>query len=129
MSWSAGLIASAISAIIALAGTILGAALAYLFQNRASERAEASALQRELRAERMTVYSSYVTALTEFRRGQTDWYNRRAEDPGSGATQGQPSRLVSSPTALRGQRELSSHKYVSSRATRRWWLLRSAHSS
>jgi hypothetical protein len=34
----------------------------------------------------MTVYSSYVTALEEFRRGQTDWYNRRAEDPDSGAT-------------------------------------------
>jgi hypothetical protein len=86
MSWSPGVMASAISAIIAVAGTILGAALAYLFQNRASERAEASALQRELRAERMTVYSSYVTALTEFRRGQTDWYNRRVEDPDSGVT-------------------------------------------
>ena len=77
---------SAISAIIAVAGTILGAALAYIFQSRASERAEASALQRELRTERMSVYSSYMTALTEHRRGQTDWYNRRNEDPDSGFT-------------------------------------------
>jgi hypothetical protein len=77
---------SAISAIIAVAGTILGAALAYFFQSRASERAEAFALQRELRAERMSVYSSYMTALTEHRRAQTDWYNRRAEDPDSAAT-------------------------------------------
>lgn len=63
----------------------MGAILAYVFQSRASERAETAALQRELRAERTSVYSSYITALTEFSRGQTDWYNRRKEDP-EGAT-------------------------------------------
>lgn len=77
---------TAISAIVAVAGTILGAILAYVFQNRASERVEASALQRELRAERTSVYSSYITALTEFSRGQTDWYNRRKEDLDGAAT-------------------------------------------
>ena len=77
---------SALSAIIAVAGTILGAALAYVFQSRASERAEASAFRRELRAERMSVYSAYMTALAEYRRGQTDWYNRRVEDPDDAAT-------------------------------------------
>jgi hypothetical protein len=77
---------TAISAIIAVTGTILGASLTYLFQSRTSERAEASALQRELRAERMSVYSSYATALTEFSRGQMDWYNRREEDPDSWET-------------------------------------------
>jgi urease accessory protein UreF len=66
----------------------LGAALTYLFQSRTSERAEASALQRELRAERMSAYSSYATALAEFKRGQVDWYNRRGEDPNSAATLG-----------------------------------------
>ena len=64
----------------------MGAALAYVFQNKASERAEASALQRELRAERAGVYSSYVTALTGFRRGQIDWYDLRKKDPDSAAT-------------------------------------------
>lgn len=78
--------ANAISAIVAVAGTILGSALTYFFQNRASARAEASALERELRAERMSVYSSYATALAEFRRGQLDWYNRREEDSDSAAT-------------------------------------------
>ena len=34
----------------------------------------------------MGVYSSYMTALTEWRRGQTDWNNRRFEDPDSEAT-------------------------------------------
>lgn len=77
---------NAISAIIAVAGTLLGAALTYLFQSRMSERAGASAFQRELRAERMSVYSSYATALTEFSRGQVDWYNRREEDPDSAET-------------------------------------------
>ena len=62
--------------------------MTYLFQSRTSERAEASALQRELRAERMSVYSSFTTALAEFRRGQMDWYNRRGEDPNSAITLG-----------------------------------------
>lgn len=78
--------ANAVSAMIAVAGTILGSALTYLFQSRTSARAEASVLQRELRTERRSVYSSYSTALTDFRRGQLDWYNRRKEDPSSAAT-------------------------------------------
>jgi hypothetical protein len=80
-SWSAQSVADAIPAIIAVAGTLLGSALTYLFQSIRSKRAEASAFQRELRADRLSAYSSYSTALTEFRRGQLDWYNRRKEDP------------------------------------------------
>jgi hypothetical protein len=34
----------------------------------------------------MEAYSSLSTALTEFRRGQLDWYNRRIEDPDSTMT-------------------------------------------
>jgi hypothetical protein len=34
----------------------------------------------------MSVYSSYLTALTDFNRGQTDWYNRRKDDPDSAET-------------------------------------------
>ncbi len=34
----------------------------------------------------MSAYRSFSTALTEFRRGQLDWYNRRKEDPHSAAT-------------------------------------------
>ena len=64
----------------------MGSALTYLFQSRTSARAEASTFQRQLRAERMNAYSSYFTALTEFRRGQLDWWNRRKEDPDGAAT-------------------------------------------
>jgi hypothetical protein len=28
----------------------------------------------------MSTYGAYSTALTEFRRGQLDWYNHRKED-------------------------------------------------
>lgn len=77
---------AAISAIVAVTGTILGAVLTYFFQERAARRAEASTLQRELRAERMSVYSSLLTALAEYRRGQLDWWWRRREDPRSDAT-------------------------------------------
>ena len=59
---------NAIPAIIAVAGTLLGSALTYIFQSKKS-----SAFQRELWAERMSAYSSYLAALTEFRRGQLDW--------------------------------------------------------
>jgi hypothetical protein len=79
-------VANSISAIIAVAGTLLGSALTYLFQSKASARADASAFQREVRTERMSAYSSYSTALTEFRRGQLDWYNRGKEDPSGAAT-------------------------------------------
>ncbi len=77
---------NAISAIVAVAGTLLGSAVTYLFQSKTSQRAEESAFQRELRVEQMGAYRSLATALTEFRRGQLDWYNRRKEDPDSAAT-------------------------------------------
>jgi hypothetical protein len=34
----------------------------------------------------MSAYGAYSTALTEFKRGQLDWYNRRKEDPDSEMT-------------------------------------------
>ena len=74
------------SAIIAVAGTLLGSTLTYFFQLRTSRQYELSAFQRELRAQRMSAYGAYSTALTEFRRGQLDWYNRRKEDPDSEMT-------------------------------------------
>ena len=78
--------ADATPAIIAVAGTLSGSTLTYIFQRMNSQREEASKLQTELRVERRIVYSSYSAALTEFRRGQLDWYNRRKEDPHSDRT-------------------------------------------
>jgi hypothetical protein len=78
--------ASAVSAIIAVARTLPGSSLTYLFQRRSSDRIEASRFHRQLRAERVDAYSAYATAVTEYARGQLDWYSRRAEDPESAAT-------------------------------------------
>lgn len=77
---------AAISALVAVAGTVLGSVLTYVFQERAARRAETSTLRRELRAERMSVYSSFLTGLAEYRRGQLDWWWRREEDPRGEAT-------------------------------------------
>lgn len=67
----------AISGVIAVAGTIIGAALTYIFQERSRRRAEAAVFRRELRAERRNVYSAFLTALAELRRGELDRYDRR----------------------------------------------------
>ena len=64
----------------------MGSTLTYFFQRRTSEQAEVSAFQRELRAERMSTYSSYSTAITEFRRGQQALYNLRKEHPDNAMT-------------------------------------------
>ena len=74
---------AAISATIAVVGTLLGSVMTYLFQTRSAGRAEAFAFRQQLRSERMTVYSNFARALTEYRRGQYDWWNRRNEDPES----------------------------------------------
>jgi len=71
----------AITAIIAVLGTLLGSIMTYVFQRKSSERAERFSTQQQLRAERMAVYSDFGGALAEARRGQYDWWNRRNEAP------------------------------------------------
>jgi len=75
-------VAAAVAAIIAVAGTLLGSALTYMFQLRASQRAEAAAFQRELRAERTSAYGAFLSALTEWKNEQINWYSRREDDSG-----------------------------------------------
>ncbi len=74
--------AAAVAAIIAVAGTLLGSALTYIFQLRASQQAEASAFQRELRAERTSAYSAFLAAVTEWKNAQIDWYSHRNDSGG-----------------------------------------------
>jgi hypothetical protein len=75
--------ASSISAIIAVAGTLLGSSLTYVFQRRSAERAQAQAFGTLLRSERLAAYSSLAAALANWRRAQGDRYSRLAEDPDS----------------------------------------------
>lgn len=75
----------AASTLIAVLGTLLGSAVAYLFQRKSADRTESFAHRQQLRSERMAVYSDFAGAVTEYRRGQYDRWHRRNEDPGGAA--------------------------------------------
>ncbi|MFD8418920.1 hypothetical protein [Streptomyces sp. NPDC059466] len=71
---------SAVPVLVAVLGALLGSAATYLFQLKSSKQAENLAHQREVRSERMAVYSEFAGAVTEFRRCQ---YRRWHSDHGS----------------------------------------------
>ncbi|MFF4961261.1 hypothetical protein ACFY2Z_30235 [Streptomyces sp. NPDC001222] len=74
-----------LSALIAIVGTLLGSAVTHAFQRKASAHDRVFAAQQQLRADRMTVYSDFAGALTEFRRSQQDRWHRKNEDPDGSA--------------------------------------------
>ncbi|MGW5681476.1 hypothetical protein [Nonomuraea sp. NPDC003754] len=61
-----------IAGLIAIGGTLLGSLVTYLFQQRATQRAEQFAISARLREERMTVYSGFAGAVLQFRTAQYD---------------------------------------------------------
>ncbi len=69
------------TAVVAVAGTLLGSAVTYFFQRKASERAEAFNFKQQLRAERVTAYSDFIGAVTELLRAQDHWWNLNQKDP------------------------------------------------
>jgi sensor domain CHASE-containing protein len=71
----------ALTAIIAVVGTLLGSVVTYQFQRRSADHAERTSFLQQLRLERMQVYTDFAGAITEYRRGQHDWWNRKNEDP------------------------------------------------
>jgi len=75
----------AVSALIAVLGTLLGSAAAYLFQRKAAERTESFTHRQQLRADRMAVYSDFAGAVTEYRRSQYDRWHRKDENPDGAA--------------------------------------------
>lgn len=65
--------------LIAVLGTLLGSVATYVFQRRSAEQAESVAHRRQLRSERMAVYSEFAQAVTELRRCQySRWHDDRA---------------------------------------------------
>jgi hypothetical protein len=70
-------------AIIAVAGTLLGSVVAYLFQRKSSAQAEVFAHQQQLRAERMTAYSYFAGAISEGLRGELNRWHRAEGNPDS----------------------------------------------
>ncbi|WP_433474743.1 hypothetical protein ACQPZP_39560 [Spirillospora sp. CA-142024] len=69
------------ASLIAVAGTLLGSALTYLFQVRQSRRAETREILQRLRQERLSAYTEFVTAAADYHRSAfTHWY-RKKESP------------------------------------------------
>ncbi|MFB7288879.1 hypothetical protein [Actinacidiphila glaucinigra] len=71
----------ALSAAIAVGGTLLGVALTYWFQRQSARHAEECARQHYLRAERASAYSAFAAAVTQLSRAQLDRWHRPREAP------------------------------------------------
>lgn len=65
------------NALIAVAGTLSGAVLTYIFGRRASMRAERTSRREQVRAERISAYLAFAEAVTEYRRAAYDGWHRK----------------------------------------------------
>jgi hypothetical protein len=74
------LMESAIVAVIAVAGTLLGSAATYFIQKRMTEENARLSFQGQLRAERINAYSDFAGAISDFRGGQYDRWHREDEN-------------------------------------------------
>ena len=70
----------ALTSLVAVAGTLLGSALTYVFQRRTAGRAERFARDERLRQERMSAYSAFAEAVMEYRHEELQvWLHRHGE--------------------------------------------------
>lgn len=67
------------SALIAVAGTLSGAVLTYIFGRRSAVRAERFARREQVRADSISAYLAYAEAVTEYRRAAYDQWHRQQE--------------------------------------------------
>ena len=76
----------AVTAVIAVAGTLLGSAITYLFQRMNAQRAEIFSFQQQLRSERMIVYSDFAKVVKEYQRAQDSrWFHNLEDSESKGA--------------------------------------------
>jgi hypothetical protein len=76
----------AVTAVIAVAGTLLGSAITYLFQRMNAQRAEVFSFQQQLRSERMIVYSDFAKVVKEYQRAQDSrWFHNYENSEGKDA--------------------------------------------
>lgn len=73
----------ALVAVIAVAGTLLGSLITYVFQRKTIERTENFARAERLQDEQLRSYSTLAGACAHSRRAEMDRWHRHAEDPGS----------------------------------------------
>ncbi|MCO5970225.1 hypothetical protein [Actinoallomurus soli] len=70
----------ALTSLVAVAGTLLGSALTYVFQRRTAGRAEQFARDERLRRDRVSAYSAFAEAVMEYRHQELQvWLHRRGE--------------------------------------------------
>ncbi|WP_051027586.1 hypothetical protein [Nocardia higoensis] len=74
-----------LTALIAVAGTLLGAIITHWFQRSAAERAAQHAVLERLRQDRLLAYSAFATAAMDYRRQQVDRWHSVRRDPSSEA--------------------------------------------
>ncbi|MFI7691663.1 hypothetical protein ACIBQ6_21525 [Nonomuraea sp. NPDC049655] len=72
---------SALASLIAIAGTLLGASAAHVFQLRTARQTRRHAWDERLWQERLTTYGTFADALTSYRYSQNDRWHRHREDP------------------------------------------------
>ena len=76
-----------VSAVVAVAGTLLGSTATYLFQRNTTDRQERIARAERYRYERLAVYTEFAAAVTDLRRAAYDRWHRHQEEPqGSAST-------------------------------------------
>ncbi|MFI6299337.1 hypothetical protein ACIBEJ_47635 [Nonomuraea sp. NPDC050790] len=85
LSCCSGGMESTVAALIAVVGTLLGAAVTHMFQARKSAQDRQAARGERLWQERLAAYSSFAEALTDFRRVQNDRWHLEQEDSTSEA--------------------------------------------
>ena len=65
------------TSLIAVAGTLLGSLLTYLFQRRTALRTEAAARSERLRQEQLAACAGFAGAITELKRAvMASWFKR-----------------------------------------------------
>src|SRR5689334_10935454 len=70
----------ALTSLVAVAGTLLGSTLTYVFQRRTAGRAEQFARGERLRQERLSAYSAFAEAVMDYRHEElTVWLRRHGE--------------------------------------------------
>jgi hypothetical protein len=75
--------ASILTSVVAVIGTLLGVALSYVIQRRISQRGESFAREHLFLQERIAAYSAFAAALATLQRGSLDRWHRQDESPDS----------------------------------------------
>jgi hypothetical protein len=74
-----------VSAIVAVAGTLLGSTATFLFQRNTADRQMRGTRDERYRSERLAAYAEFANAVTDLRRAAYDRWHRYQEEPSGNA--------------------------------------------